>query len=122
MMKKLAARAGMAAVAALAIGVVSAPVASASVGVGISGCESLGTTGGHTRMLCEATVNGGVAPYSWVWAGVQAAGFPTQRNRPVQQGECNVNQNYRVKVTVTDSTGASSTATSGLFYCDPIAW
>jgi hypothetical protein len=122
MMKKLAARAGLVAVGALAFGVVSTPVASASVGVSVSGCESLGTSGGHTRMLCQASVSGGVAPYSYVWAGVQAASFPAKPHRAWQQGECNVYSNYQVKVTVTDATGATATSPSTSFYCDPIAW
>jgi hypothetical protein len=121
MMTKLAARAGLAVVGALALGVVSAPMASASVGVSIPGCESLGTAGGHTRMLCQASVSGGVAPYRYVWAGVQAASFPTGPHKAWQRGECNVNAYYQVKVTVTDATGASTTAPGGPFRCDPIA-
>jgi hypothetical protein len=122
MMKKLAARAGLVAVGALAFGVVSTPVASASVGVSVLNCAPSGTSGGHTSMICEASVSGGVAPYSYVWAGVQAASFPAKPHRQWQQGYCNIYSNYRVKVTVADVTGASATVTSRSFYCDPIAW
>jgi hypothetical protein len=53
---------------------------------------------------------------------VQAAGFPPGPHKSWQRGECNVSAYYRVKVTVTDATGLSATATSGSLYCDPLAW
>ena len=122
MTKKLAARVGLAAVGALAFGLVSAPVASASVGASVLNCAPSGTSGGHTRMICEASVSGGMAPYSYAWTGVQAAGFPARPHKAWQQGECNIYSTYKVKVTVTDATGATATSSTRSFYCDPIAW
>lgn len=100
-----------------------APAQASASGLTFTGlwCNSLGTHAGHTRMLCEAPVTGGVAPYTYQWSGIVNAGFPG--SGPLSgRGECNIYSNYRVRVIVHDSAGASNSMDSGSIYCDPIAW
>lgn len=100
---------------------VVAPAQASASGLSINGlwCDSLGHHGGHTRMICQASATGGVAPYTYEWAGIVNAGFPSGHFSGV--GECNIYSNYRVRVTVHDSAGASTSRDSTSFYCNPIA-
>lgn len=73
-------------------------------------CSSSG--GGH--FVCVATVSGGTAPYAYSWTPIYNAVIRNGANSQVMTGLCDVNHQSAVGLTVTDSTGASTTTTGGL--------
>lgn len=90
-------------------GSVSAPSAHASGTLTITflDCDS-----GNAHFACDSYVSGGTAPYSYTWQAISNAIF-TPTNSPGIYGSCTSGQQFKVKVTVQDSVGATATATRG---------
>ncbi|MEY9931249.1 hypothetical protein ABH926_005898 [Catenulispora sp. GP43] len=82
----------------------------------IAHCSSSG--GGH--FVCAATVSGGTAPYAYSWTPVYNAVITHGANGQVVTGLCTVDLESTLSLTVSDSTGASTT-TTGALTCSGIA-
>jgi hypothetical protein len=89
-------------------GAALAAAATSTLGVSVF-CSSAG----HGRLDCEATVDGGTAPYSFAWSPTPVAGGGADG---VALIACHVGQVGTASVTVTDATGETASG-SGSAFC-----
>ncbi|MEY9892845.1 hypothetical protein ABIA31_006523 [Catenulispora sp. MAP5-51] len=94
-------------------------VASPAHAAGLSATADCSSSGGG-HFVCAATVSGGTAPYTFAWTPITNAAITHGANGQVALGLCTVKRQSALSLTVTDSTGATTTTTGGLD-CSAIA-
>jgi hypothetical protein len=67
---------------------------------------------------CSASGSGGTGSYSYAWTGVLNGTFFYDANTDDGWGMCSVNQHSTVKITVTDSSGATASAQTSFLCID----
>ncbi len=94
----------------MAVGLVSAAVPASADSLTLAVlCES-----GTYHFSCDLnSVSGGVAPYSYLWVALDNATITSSNTSDSVSGICGTGSNFHVRLTVTDSLGASGSVVRG---------
>lgn len=104
------------------VGLATAAHAATPLTVSVLDCSDDGLMPSHgavDQFDCTAAASGGTGVYGYAWTGVLNGTFFYDANTYDGWGMCAVGQHSTVQITVTDSSGATATATKS-FVCEDV--